>query len=460
MNILFYIVDETTLITFRLINKKCQDSIFCLKVNPRTTNLNINFLFVFFPRLNTLTGNLNLICNSLTLKQLNQISWFDTSNMLTDPTLFDQIYLDKIITIKVDTVNFEYVHSHCPKVRKIVLYISDTYTIPSLKFSVLKKLILKKRGKYEQEVFALEFSNTNPDTFIGFSNVYCRDIKIDNIHKNNRFSEVHYLEECDGEFEDSDTWSDEDSYRENTLDYDVELELKSKINAYFAENTPLFTPPVSVIKNCNKSTLDIKSLKRNKIITTDASNNLFNVEITIDNNTLEVLDFSNFDNLKVLRILLKKSVATEIRVPDTEIVLPKLIVFEVVSKSQSLVNFIGTRTQSKIEKLNIQCPIKSIELFMESNCQIILFNTGIEEAKIKFYSPPKSKLFLMKGKFNLKTMTFGTNGIVDVCGFKDVESLTKVVFAGINDKNDWFVKPRRKKVWESVFDNLIEVKIA
>ncbi|ELP87704.1 hypothetical protein EIN_426910 [Entamoeba invadens IP1] len=243
-NVVLYIDRETTLRIFRLVNKRAHEAIRCLKVNPRSIYLGYNFLFNFFPHLNTLTGNLNTMVHSLTQKQMDQITWFDCSNAEILPEAFDGTILNKIITISIQKGSFSYVQKHCPKVRKIVITLDDDFSFENLRFRFLQKLVIKKSVNDKLKIKLSDFIVTNPDASIGILNIESDEVDIDT-NVNDKYHRICI---------------------ENVTKDVVKKIVTSNTQKREDEQFPYFIKPTLNVKNFNEKFLDFDQLKKLKYI--------------------------------------------------------------------------------------------------------------------------------------------------------------------------------------------------
>ncbi|ELP95174.1 hypothetical protein EIN_429500, partial [Entamoeba invadens IP1] len=102
-SVLLYITHRSVLTTFQAVNKKCNDAIQMLRINPPLFFFRLPFIFNFFPNLSTLRGNLIEFQNSISKEQLTQISWIESTVIIPFNLINTSLY-NKITEIRLSPV--------------------------------------------------------------------------------------------------------------------------------------------------------------------------------------------------------------------------------------------------------------------------------------------------------------------------------------------------------------------
>ncbi|ELP90260.1 hypothetical protein EIN_339610 [Entamoeba invadens IP1] len=339
-NVVLYIDRETTLRNYRLVNKRAHEAIRCLKVNPRSIYLGYNFLFNFFPRLNTLTGNLNTMVRSLTQKQINQITWFDCACAVIFPETFDNTILSKIITISIPKESICYVQTHCPKVRKIVVTLDDDYSFENLKFRMLQKLVIKKSINEKLKIKLINFVTTNPDVSIGIFNIQSDEIDID-INLNEKYHSI-----C---------------IKDITKDVVNKIVTPNTLQ-HVNKETPFFEKPKMFVKNFNEKFLNFDQLLKSSYLGDDCKSYVFTLNISFGQNNIQNMDLTKLNRLNTISMHFDKTVETTVTMP-TQNIFQNLSIFNFVSKSPNTIHFIGIERCPELKEVKYHCsftPIHSI----------------------------------------------------------------------------------------------------
>ncbi|ELP89843.1 hypothetical protein EIN_199820 [Entamoeba invadens IP1] len=424
VNVVLYIEKETTLRNYRLINKRALEAIRCLKVNPRSIYLGYNFLFNFFPHLNTLTGNMNTIIHSLTQKQMNQITWFDCSNAEISPEAFDDAILSKIITIAIQIDSFSYVQKHCPNVRKVVVTVYDDVTFENIKFKCLQKLVIKKSVNEKLLIKISDFVATNPDVAIGLFNIERDEVDIDT-NSNDKYHRICIKEPV------------EDKQK---------ITFTSNIQKFEEEQFPYFKMPTTNVKSFDEKYLNSHDIKKHSYLCPHNVYTLYTLNITFDRNSVKNIDLTNLFGLLQFSVFFKKTVETTITMPNPRNEICKLYKLEVVTPSPNKISFVGTDRCTQLQTVNINCAFYNIALDLKNRVQLLLINTGNEIAKVDFRNVFECYYCVFRGLFDVEEITL-RNDIFDCLLLPiQMKSLRKVVFLLSSNKKECVKRNEKQKL--------------
>ncbi|ELP86543.1 hypothetical protein EIN_160970 [Entamoeba invadens IP1] len=418
-NVLLYIQQETTLRYFRQVNKKAQDAIRCLKINPRSIYYSYDFLFNFFPHLNTLTGNLETLQHSLTKIQLDQITWIDCSNTLTLPEAYSLNILNKIITILVNIESLQFISQKCRNVRKVVINTDDDLTIPDVKFFRLQKFIVKNCTDKKLELNILQFAATNPEVFIGMLNYNNDDIDIADC-LNTRFKIIQHVANSEEEL---------------------------KINTVFTDVKKALDISPITIKKLDLNTLNPEKMYKLKYLKATPTKPPTKISLKIEDNTAKVIDFSKYTSVDNIKLLFEKSVAVSLVLPVmSNPYLHELKVLNVMSKSDNPIDFVGCNGCENLTVIHIECNIKRIVINTHKKVHLVLINTSKSRASLYFQIAPNCKYCAIKGNFDLENISFNNTGMDSLFEFNGWESLQKVKFYIGNDVKRYQARVAAKRI--------------
>ncbi|ELP89898.1 hypothetical protein EIN_472760 [Entamoeba invadens IP1] len=422
-NILLYIQQETTLRYFRRINKKAQDAIRCLKVNPRSIYYSYDFLFNFFPHLNTLTGNLETIQRSLTKSQLNQITWLDCSDTLTLPEAYSQFILDKIITIFVNIESFVFISQNCRNVRKVVINTDDDLTVPNVKFFKLRKFIVKNCTDKNLVLNISQFAATNPDVFIGM------------LYYNNDHVDI----------------TDCSNARFKIIQSEVNTEEVVKYNTVFEDIVKrAFNISPITIKKLDQSTLNPEIMYKLKYIRASPTKPPTEISLKIENNIAKVFDFSKYTSVINIKLIFELSVAVSLVCPVKNQYFGNLKFLNVMSKSDNPIDFVGCNGCDNLTAIHIECNIKRIVINTHNKVHLVLINTSKNKASLNFQNAPNCNYCAIKGNFDLEIISFKNTGLDSLFEFKGWESLKKVKFYTEKDIKIYQARVVAKRICDSL----------
>ncbi|KAL7717353.1 F-box domain-containing protein [Entamoeba marina] len=161
-NVLLYIHTETCFRNFRLVSKKCKEAIACLRINPRMVYDNYKFLFMFFPKLNTISGDVMKIQNALTKDQLEQITWIDCNMNYVTPSEIKEELVSKIISLRIHSMDIHLTRNF-PFLKKLVILVSTKLNTIDCINAKLKKLIIDNKRAVDVHTSKLQlFAEENP----------------------------------------------------------------------------------------------------------------------------------------------------------------------------------------------------------------------------------------------------------------------------------------------------------
>ncbi|KAL7717676.1 Uncharacterized protein QTN25_005068 [Entamoeba marina] len=393
-----YFKSQTTFRNFRLVSSNCLEGIRCIRINPELEFPDYNFYFQFFPRINTLRGDIIQIQKILKKNQLQQITFIEATKLICLSEV-DDILLRKIRVAHITSSDLPQLRK-CDVIKKVIVRCVNNFTShirylncpQCAQFSFMKccvayaKLIIKYHEQYPQTIiklfdlnqhqdlpryksdnlkyfdsnmYEISLKNTEDVDFGEFFNIFSPESNKEegspSITQSNKGGDIDVIESSEKLMKMQQEAINERLLLKHKNMCEKMLVLAKNSYERYNENYTVFEHFFNEIIATETTQLLRKYNVFDKPLISTLLLGVTTMDIRILNNQLQFFNLSMFYTLQHLVVDIKQTV-------DTNIVLPDLLSFSLFVQTDGLITFLNLPQITSLKKLKLRCNTKSVEL--------------------------------------------------------------------------------------------------